>query len=788
MWGIMPRFKTNQITYATVRGVTLLLAAAVLAIMLSGCGGTSSHSDPQSATLSGNWQFSMDPQTDGVTGDPVFSGGLQGGFLLQNNNTATGQTVYSITSSASVTGPCNSGSAPVSVMISGSNVTITEVAGTQSFTLTGTLSSDGTTMMGTYTSTAGTAADGSVCGYAESGLNWHAVSEPPLTGSITGSFHSTGVGSSLTNQDFAVTGFFTQGQNIGASNATITGTLSFIDPVSNASDYPCFSTASVNGQISGNSVILQVIATNGSVVGQLGEPPSLFSSTGVNPVTFDSVQGGYVLHGAEPTYMVASKSCPGSLEDTTVAGDSGNICLALNNINACQQPITLSPAAITFPAQALNAASTTQTITLANDSSSTLSDLTLSFVDIVGTSFNGQSDFNALPNFTETDACGAGGAPSQGNPFNLGSGQSCSITLTFAPQESCPWLPFPAPPSISGAPPQYCPFSLGAMLTVLSPESADSDKSFSVPITGVGVSALQPSTPELDFSAEEQFAPKEASLPQSLSFINTSANPVQILGSVPCVNPAHLGSSLTLPAPRQASPVAGLQVLGNGQGSNFSISPDVTTIPETIQYNCDSDPGTLLPNFQISSDTCTGNTIAPQASCSLQVSYVPQPTTHIDSGLDFFLELNTLQCWPAGTLPSPSNPCEIDSGRFPVELKANAPSPLRMSPAAGLDFGTQKKGTSSAPQTITLRNDPNLANPLTVNFLGKIAVSGSYVESDDCPATLAPSGSCTLTVTFNPGGTGFSPGSLTINYTQQASGGAVTTGNPQEVYLRGTGQ
>jgi len=35
------------------------------------------------------------------------------------------------------------------------NVTITEVAGSQTFTLTGTLSSAGSTMMGTYTSTAG---------------------------------------------------------------------------------------------------------------------------------------------------------------------------------------------------------------------------------------------------------------------------------------------------------------------------------------------------------------------------------------------------------------------------------------------------------------------------------------------------------------------------------------------------------------------------------------------------------------------------------------------------------
>ncbi|MGB7331895.1 MAG: hypothetical protein WBD25_10930, partial [Terriglobales bacterium] len=382
-----------------------------MTIILSACGGGTSSGSQQSATLSGNWQFSMAPQTDGNNNDPTFSGGLLGGFLLQNNNSVTGQTVYSVTSS-SQTAPCNSGSAPVAVTISGQNVTITEVAGTQTFTLTGTLSSDRFTMMGTYTSTAGTAANGSVCGYAETGTSstWSAVSVPPLTGSIQGSFHSTMTGTSLTNQDFAISGTLTQGQNIGASNATVTGTLSFIDPTTLLSDYPCFSVASVNGQISGNSVILQIIGTNGSTFGQIGEPA--VSTTGINPVTFNSVQGGYILHGVGPSYMVATSACPGNLGAASTAGDSGDICLALNSTTACQQPITLSPAVVTFPAQMLGSAPTSQTITLTNNSNSPLNGLTAAFADNSTFLFGGQSDFNGLPSFAETDACGAGGAPS----------------------------------------------------------------------------------------------------------------------------------------------------------------------------------------------------------------------------------------------------------------------------------------------------------------------------------------------------------------------------------------
>lgn len=741
--------------------------------MFSACGGNgSSGGSQQGLSLSGNWQFTMASQSDGNPGDPTFSGGLQGGFLLTQNSATAGQAVYSISSSAaSASGPCNGGSAPLSVTSSDQTVTINATAGSQSFVLTGALSSDGSTMSGSYTSTAGTASDGSVCGYAETGLSWSAVSVPPLTGAIQGSFHSTGGSFGLANQDFAlVSGTVTQGENIGASSATVTGTLSFQDPLTLLSVYPCFPLASLTGTVSGNSVILQLIGTDGSNLGQIGEPAGaqFLGATGLSPVTYDSAQaGGNILHGVGPSYLVASKSCGGSLGSTTTAGDFGNICLSVGSGTACQQPITLTPAFLAFPTQVLGAAASSQTITLANNTSATLSPLTLSFNNEGDNTFGGQSDFNGLPSFTEQDNCAA----SPGTNFSLTAGQSCSITVTFTPQESCPWLPFGAPPTISGAAPEWCPLPQSALVTVHSPTSPDSDTAFTVPSTGVAQSALQPSVHELDFGAEEQVNPPEASVPQTLSFTNVSSSPVQILGQAACTNPLH-GQNL-LPHPLLAnSPVAGLQVVSNGSGSL-----PITANGDTINYNCDSDASTKLPNFQISEDTCTGSLLAAQASCSLQITYVPQPKTNVGNGLDYFLELNTVQCSGAVTTD-----CEIDSGRFPVELRSNSTSPLRMTPGAGLDFGNQTQGKSSAPLTITLLDDPNLATTQTVTFIGKITASGSYSETDDCPISLAPGSSCTLTVTFKPSVTGFIPGTLTINYQQEP------LNLPQVVYLRGTGQ
>jgi hypothetical protein len=730
----------------------LLLASTAT---LSGCGGSSSNAVQNPVSLSGNWQFTVAPPPDNS-----FLGGLQGGFLVQNNSSVAGGAVYSVSLPSQSGGNptiCNSGSATITGSVTGQNVTLSAVAGTQTFVFTGSLSLDGLTVVGTYTSSAGTATDGSACGTAQTGLQWSAISVPPLPGPIQGSFHSTGGAAGLNNQDFLVTGVLSQGENIGASNATVTGTLSFVDPVSLLSDYPCFDTASVNGQISGTSVVLQIIGADGSNLGQIGGP-------GLGTVTFDSTPRGYVLHSVAGTaYAVNSKSCLGV--GLSNAGDSGNICLAAN-ASACQQPVTLHPAFLSFPPQALGS-TTTQTVTLTNTdpSGATLNGLQLLWTMSSG-SFGGPSDFNGLPNFLEQDTC----APSIGSSFTLASGQSCVITVSFTPQQSCPWLPFGAPPF--GSAPSLCPSQLTASLTVSSPSSADNDTNFSVPVTGYGGSALQPSTAELDFGAE---AKSESSLPQLLSFTNHGSSAVQILSSAPCLNVPPGSGHNTLPRPLLAtSTVAGLQVVANGPGSvGGSITPDGST----INYSCDSDPTTQRPNFQISSDTCTGSLLAPEGTCSLQIAYVPQPGTSSSSGLDYFLELNTVQCTSTVT-----SSCEIDSGRFPVELRANPPSPLRMSPAAGLDFGNQAVGHSATKQTITLYNDPNDPNKGTINFVGKILVHGDYSESDDCPYSLTPGSVCTLTVGFKPKITGPDPGALTINYTPEP------TGAPQIVYLRGTGQ
>jgi len=303
----------------------------------------------------------------------------------------------------------------------------------------------------------------------------------------------------------------------------------------------------------------------------------------------------------------------------------------------------------------------------------------------------------------------------------------------------------------------------------MSQTSPDGNPNFQVPVTGIGLSAIQPSTPELDFSSESLNGP--GTQPQSVTFTNQSNSPVQIL---PAAHPNPCGQAavpVLFPHPAAPGMVPGIQAVTqiefNGQ---------------TIDYVCDIDPVSGRASFPITSDTCTGVRLDPFQSCTVAARFTPQAGTgQLSANYTFYLQLNTLECNP----PFTTSDCEIDAGRFPVALTAALPSPLRLSPSAGLEFGIQPKGqTSIPPLKLNLFNDPtfpdvNNPNAQNVSITG-ILIKGDYSEVDDCLGqTLAPSSSCSLSISFTPQIVGFDQGTITITF---------NNGLVQTVFLRGTGQ
>lgn len=454
---------------------SLLVLSITMA--LAGCGGTSENSTQLPVTLSGNWQFIMAEQFNTDPTLPSFTGGLQGGFLIQNGNSVSGQVTF-----ATITQPpfgsggtsiqCNSGVTPISGTISGQAVNLTaQSVGMQTYTLTGTLSFDGSTMVGTFTST-----DGAGCGTAATS-SWSASLVPTLTStSVQGTFHSSGGTAGLNEQEFLVSGALFQGVNTGASSAPITGNLSFA-----ASGYPCFAGVNVAGQISGNTVSLQILGTNNATVGQLGAPTS-GSASGLQPLTLVSTGSGYILQSLNGIgYAVFAPGCGGGT--LQAPADSGSVCLAVASTTACQVPLTINPEALGFPPAAVSSSKTSQSVTLLNPSSSKVIDgLTIAL-----TNNSGQT------NFTESDNCGAGGIPTNGQMFTLQPSQICSISVGYSPQQVCP----------SGGSGAQC---LSATLSIVS---SALQIVFDVPITG-GVSGATSNSdpgPLVNFQEFEQHAP-----------------------------------------------------------------------------------------------------------------------------------------------------------------------------------------------------------------------------------------------------------------------------------------
>jgi hypothetical protein len=722
----LPYFRGGSVK----RSVLLALCFLTL-IVLAACGGSSSTGSTPPASrqlLSKNWQLTMADQADNQGND--FSGGLSGGFLLQKGNAVTGSFAYSIVASGTQAA-CAGGAASVSGTLSGQNVTLTVNAGAQTFTLGGTLSADGSTMMGTYTTTSGVTSTAGTCGVAQTGAAWSAVSVPTLTGSVQGNLHPTGV--------YAVTGSLLQGENIGASSATLTGELF-------ASDYPCFTHASLQGTISGSSVFLNIIGDNGLTIGQIGTPPSSVQQIPVPAVVQTGAGGAVILRGiGQADYRVTNSKCPGGSNP----GDAGAICLGIGTTTGCAQPLSFSLNSIAFPSQPVGT-SRSQTVTLSNTdpTGATVSQITLLRPSLIG-------EFNGVDNFQTTDNCGT-------EPFALAAGKSCTITVTFTPQQSCSKDPYTSSTSVA---PLLCPSSLSGTLSTQGPTSPDDINSFGVSIRGTGMSALVPLEAQLGFSA---VAPGQSTPSQKVTLVNTSSGPVTIAPSdpnTPCVKSPS------------STPLPGLQAVKTAlTGGTF---PDNT--------DCHIDGSTSGPaNFPITNDGCSGTTINPGKQCTFDIAFSPQAditggsANDIGSPNDYFLQLNSLRC--AGTVTSS---CEIDSGRLPIQLKWNNQSPLRISPNTGFDFGPQPVGTAVV-QTFTLVNDPtdpSFPNHLPVTFLSlSTSSSKGFTQTNTCGSSLASGSTCTIDVTFQPTKTGLSQDQLLI------VPGDSTSGIMQVIYLWGTGQ
>jgi hypothetical protein len=454
--------------------------------------------------------------------------------------------------------------------------------------------------------------------------------------------------------------------------------------------------------------------------------------------------------------LTAGASCTLSVTFTpTLAGSETATLTITDNASPATQTVSLtgtgtaplvslSPASLTFPAQAVGTSSSAQTVTLSNTGNVALS----------------VTSITASGDFSQTNTCGA----------SVAAGASCTLSVTFKPT------------------------AVGARTGAVTIADNASPATQTVSLTGTGVVApfVSLSPASLTFSAQAVGATSSA---QSVTLTNTgnatlTITSITISGDFSQTNTC--GSSLAASAsctlsvtfkPTAAGARTGaatiadnaspttqtVSLTGTGTGPVVSLSPTSLTFPAQPVNSSSSAQSVTLSNtgnatLTITSITVSGNfsqtntcgaSVAAGASCTLSVTFKPTATGT-----------------KTGAVTIADNASPATQTVSLTGTGVNAPT-VSLSPAS-LTFSAQAVGTSGSAQSVTLKNTGSATLSIT-----SIKASGDFSQTNTCGSSVATGTSCTIKVTFKPTAAGTRTGAVTIT----------DNANPatQTVNLTGTG-
>jgi hypothetical protein len=205
-------------------------------LLLTSCSG-SQPAGNTTANLAGNWQMTLQRQNTTSTK-------TESGFLVQSGNSLSGEFLLNGDTNCAGVGSALG-------QISGSDVAISVSQIGQTVNLTGAMGTTPSSISGNYSILA------APCGSNQVGT-WTATQVQPFSGNFQGTFTSTFSAGLV----FAFSGSVTQGKNMGTSTANLTGNMT-------STNAPCFTTANLQGSISGTSIVLNLLSAEGTPLGQI---------------------------------------------------------------------------------------------------------------------------------------------------------------------------------------------------------------------------------------------------------------------------------------------------------------------------------------------------------------------------------------------------------------------------------------------------------------------------------------------------------------------------------------
>ena len=405
--------------------------------------------------------------------------------------------------------------------------------------------------------------------------------------------------------------------------------------------------------------------------------------------------------------------------------------------------VSLCPASLNFPAQAVGTSSSAQTVTLSNTGSGALN----------------ITSITATGDFSQTNTCGS----------SVAAGAACAISVTFTPM---------AAGARSGAVTisdnaQGDPESIALTGTGSAPVASLSPASLTFPAQPVGTSGnAQAVTLTNTGNATLTITSISASGDYSQtntcgSSLGTSAGCSLSVTFKPTATGTRTGA---VTIADNASPATQtVSLTGTGTAPAVSLCPTSLSFPAQVVGTSSIAQAVTLTNTGNATLTITsisasgdysqtntcGSSVAASASCSLSVTFKPT-TTGTRTGAVTITD---------NASPPTQTVSLTGSGTLAPNVSLSAIS---------LTFPPQVAGTSSSPQSVTLKN----TGKGTLSISG-ITAGGDFSQTNTCGSSVAPGASCTIKVTFKPTTAGTRTGTVTI--TDNASPAT------QTIKLTGTG-
>ncbi|MCL4688274.1 MAG: choice-of-anchor D domain-containing protein [Burkholderiales bacterium] len=501
------------------------------------------------------------------------------------------------------------------------------------------------------------------------------------------------------------------------------------------------------------SALLQNVGTANLVFSGISLTPGDFTQTNTCPIGPPGLPPLANCAFAVNFTPTATGTRSADITIATNAATSPNILPLTGNGVAVPVAIpSLLPSALTFPTQTVGTTSAAQAVTLSN----------------AGTAPLAISSIITEGDFAQSNAC----------PSSLAPSASCGISVTFSPV---------APGTRSG------------FLKVF--DDAAGSPHF-IPLTGT---ATLPPVPTISAPASVSFPPTQVggvSPPVTVTISNVGGGPlsiaaVEVVGSgyavtsqtctsAPVTPSGSCTISMTFAPGSAGNVVATLRLISNapasptligltGEGTALAVGTLAAT-PATLDFGT-REIGTTTAAQSI--------TVSNAGSAPVTVSGITASGDYAQTNDCSLLESAatctiSITFTPTATGPRPGS-VSVASNASNSPLTVNlsgtgAPiqAPVIELSASSLGFGNRLVGAGAQVQSVTVRNRGGA--PLA---LGSITLTGEFVHTTTCGATVEPDGTCRIDVGFLPTIPGARFGRMTV--TSNASNGT------QFVDLAGTG-